>query len=154
MPDQGSFSPKEFVEKLASGELTTLVHSFLGLAKAGESEDTFLFSPGRTSTGDEWVKIPTTAVKEVKLHQIVQCSGHTHPLVTIMFETPDSDHAEAFAGLSRILANRVTALSTLRMNFGPGGPPRSVMDTTGIPNCDPATEHLCWVIDHWECCRN
>jgi hypothetical protein len=98
MAKQDENSARRLFEKL--GPTGASKYAFTGMMKPADDDQSIMVAP----PGDcsNWVQIPARHVQDVEPVQSFHCGDHTHPLVHIFMNEPESSEAKAFAALAQL----------------------------------------------------
>ena len=109
--DSNSFSPKEFLTKLAKDDFARPL-TLTGMVKANDdSADELLFAAGTRC--ENWTSVPANLIETVDVLGAVSCGDHSHHRVRLTFKAPKSPEAATFAAL-------LTAVAAQRSQGGAG----------------------------------
>lgn len=102
--DSNTFSPKEFLAKLAKDDFARPL-TLTGMVKANDdSADELLFAVGTRC--QNWTSVPANLIETIDVLGAVSCGDHSHHRVTLTFKTPKSPEAATFAALLSALAGQ------------------------------------------------
>jgi hypothetical protein len=168
----GTYTAVDFIAKLRQGEFVSDPLAVTGLVKLPEEGDGLLFAYGTDCTN--WISIPLKLIKGVEFLRVARCEDHNHPLVTLIFSTPESLEAQVFARIAKLTSTpqpnpqaphpvaalsapiavhplKPQAISTAFDMINPSA--HALLQATGAgmpPNCPPG-QRAVKVGDQWHC---
>jgi hypothetical protein len=95
-----SFSPAEFISKLRDNQFASDAFALTGVVTVSNDDDSALLFAFGTECAN-WVKIPIQMIDTVQFLRVVPCKDHNHPLVTLIFRSPQSVEAQAVIALAK-----------------------------------------------------
>jgi hypothetical protein len=112
MAEQSGLSPRDFLDKLRNGTLTTPVQ-FSGMVRGADAvEDHLQFSVDCAS----WISLPVAMIESIVSLGITRCQDHSHHRARIQLKEPQSDEG-------RVLSQLLSHLSTESDDFVDDGLP-------------------------------
>lgn len=91
-------SARRLFDKL--GAASAAKHVFTGMIKPAQDDESIMFAqPGDCS---KWIKITASHVEDIEFLHVVNCEGHTHPLVQLFMKEPGSAEGKTFAALAQL----------------------------------------------------
>jgi hypothetical protein len=91
-------SARRLFDKL--GAASAAKHVFTGMIKPAADDESIMFAqPGDCS---KWIKIAASHVEDIEFLHVVNCEGHTHPLVQLFMKEPGSAEGKTFAALAQL----------------------------------------------------
>jgi hypothetical protein len=120
MNGRQSFAPQEFLDSLKRDEIRRPLVLF-GMVKPAEDDDQYLlFAHGYVCAN--WTRIPLTTIETVEFLNLAPCKDHTHPLVLLHLNQPETDEGRLFSSLVQATPRR-TPGRTARLIREPGRTP-------------------------------
>lgn len=96
-----SFSAAEFIAKLREDHFASTPLTATGLVTISEDDDSALLFAYGTDCSN-WIKVPVQMIDSVQFLRVIPCKDHNHPLVTLIFRSPQSSEAQTLAALARL----------------------------------------------------
>jgi hypothetical protein len=140
------YTPAEFIEKLKQPVDSPKTNAFIGMLQAAQDDRQLLFAMGVSCAN--WVHVPIERIESIEQITVVPCKDHTHPLVRLTLNAPETEEAMMYAALAQSNAFFSTPAQPLEgmrsndsvpfRNFG------AIRNKVPLANSGPDAWFPCW----------